>query len=105
MIVLNTIPEIRQRLNDYRMAPVGFVPTRGALHDGHISLVSRATSECPVVVVSIFVNPTQFNDRNDLVNYPRTLDSDLGMLAAELRDEDIVFTPEVSEMYPVEDAR
>lgn len=105
MIVLNTIPEIRQRLNDYRMAPVGFVPTMGALHEGHISLVSRATSECPVVVVSIFVNPTQFNDRNDLVNYPRTLDSDLGMLAAELRDEDIVFTPEVSEMYPVEDAR
>lgn len=84
---------------------VGFVPTMGALHEGHLTLVRRAVAECPVVVVSIFVNPTQFNDRNDLKNYPRTPGKDKAMLGPVLRSSDIIFTPSVGEMYPEEDTR
>jgi pantoate--beta-alanine ligase len=77
----------------------------GALHKGHLSLVETAISKCPVVVISIFVNPTQFNDKNDLKNYPRTLATDLDLLAAVLRENDIVFAPDVKEIYPEEDKR
>ena len=77
----------------------------GALHKGHISLVENAMKRCPVVVISIYVNPTQFNDRNDLKNYPRTLDNDLALLKEVLRDTDIVFTPDDHEIYPEEDSR
>ena len=66
----------------------------GALHKGHISLVENAIIQCPVVVVSIYVNPTQFNDKNDLKNYPRTLDNDLKILEKVLRKTDFVFTPD-----------
>ncbi len=79
---------------------IGFVPTMGALHLGHISLVERAKSENDLVVVSIFVNPTQFNNKADLVNYPRTPESDYKML--EECKTDIVFSPETDEMYPSE---
>lgn len=75
----------------------------GALHGGHISLVERATSENDVVVVSIFVNPTQFNDPNDLVNYPRTPEKDLALL--ETAGVDYVFMPTESEIYPQPDTR
>ena len=85
--------------------PLGFVPTMGALHDGHISLVSRAKDDCPVIVVSIYVNPTQFNDKEDLKKYPRNLDADLALLGNLLRDKDIIFTPTDKEMYPEEDNR
>jgi pantoate--beta-alanine ligase len=77
----------------------------GALHNGHLSLAESAISKCPVVVISIFVNPTQFNDKNDLKNYPRTLSSDLALLSNTLRENDIVFTPDVKEIYPEEDKR
>jgi len=77
---------------------VGFVPTMGALHAGHIALVERARAENDVVVVSIFVNPTQFNDPSDLKNYPRTPEADAEML--EAAHCDILFLPEVEEMYP-----
>ena len=77
----------------------------GALHEGHLSLAENALKQCPVIVVSIFVNPTQFNDKNDLKNYPRTLDSDLELLGRVLRETDLVFTPAVKEIYPVEDKR
>jgi pantoate--beta-alanine ligase len=77
----------------------------GALHEGHVSLAENAVKQCPVIVVSIFVNPTQFNDKNDLKNYPRTLDSDLGLLGKILRESDLVFTPDVREIYPAEDTR
>jgi pantoate--beta-alanine ligase len=77
----------------------------GALHEGHISLVKSAISQCPIVVISIFVNPTQFNDKNDLKNYPRTPEGDIALLKNALRETDIVFTPDVKEIYPEEDMR
>lgn len=77
---------------------VGFVPTMGALHLGHISLVHEAQKKCDIVVVSIFVNPTQFNDSNDLEQYPRTLDADVELL--ERNADCVVFAPSVREMYP-----
>lgn len=82
---------------------VGLVPTMGALHEGHASLVRRSVSENDVTVVSVFVNPTQFNDKNDLANYPRTLDADCALL--ENCGADFVFAPSVSEMYPTPDNR
>lgn len=77
---------------------IGFVPTMGALHAGHVSLVERAKSECDLVVVSIFVNPTQFNSSDDLDKYPRSLENDIRMLFTTNCDG--VFVPEVSAMYP-----
>jgi pantoate--beta-alanine ligase len=105
MKVLSTVTELQTSLKKTGLSPVGFVPTMGALHEGHASLVENAVIQCPVVVVSIFVNPTQFNDKNDLKNYPRTLDSDLELLAKVLRETDLVFTPGVKEIYPAEDKR
>ena len=97
--------EIQNQINNLHLTPLGFVPTMGALHDGHISLVNKAISECPLVVVSIYVNPAQFNDRDDLRNYPRTPVADLGKLEMVLRDNDMVFTPDDKEIYPVADNR
>ena len=77
---------------------VGLVPTMGALHDGHVSLITRARAECDVVAVSIFVNPLQFGDPEDMARYPRTLERDL-VVCAEA-GADVVFVPPVSEMYP-----
>jgi pantoate--beta-alanine ligase len=77
---------------------VGVVPTMGALHDGHRSLIRRAAEECDVVAVSIFVNPTQFGDPADLANYPRTLAADLSVVGAA--GGQLVFAPSVGEMYP-----
>ena len=82
---------------------IGFIPTMGALHDGHLSLVRHAGEMTEIVVVSIFVNPTQFNDTNDLANYPRTLEDDLEKLATQRCD--YVFSPSVEEIYPVPDTR
>ncbi len=82
---------------------LGFVPTMGALHEGHMELVRRARRECDTVAVSIFVNPTQFNDPRDLERYPRTEAEDLALLEKE--GVEIVFSPSAEEMYPVADTR
>jgi pantoate--beta-alanine ligase len=79
-------------------APFGFVPTMGALHEGHLSLVRLAREGCPRVGASVFVNPTQFNDKRDLARYPRTLERDMEMLRTA--GCDVVFAPEPGEIYP-----
>ena len=78
--------------------PVGFVPTMGFFHQGHLSLMRRARSDRDAVVVSIFVNPLQFGPREDFASYPRDLDRDLAL--AEQEGADVAFAPEVDEMYP-----
>lgn len=100
---VNTIAELRASLREVDAAGVGFVPTMGALHAGHRSLVERARKECQTVVVSVFVNPTQFNDKTDLRNYPRTPEEDLALLTEA--GADIVFMPSVEEIYPEPDTR
>ena len=105
MKITGTVKQLQEFIKESHLAPVGFVPTMGALHEGHLSLVRNATGKCPIVVVSIYVNPTQFNDKNDLMNYPRTIDADLRLLQKVLRDPDIAFTPDDKEIYPVEDKR
>ncbi len=105
MKVVSTIKDLQDELHKSDVAPAGLVPTMGALHDGHLSLAERAVKQCRVVVVSIFVNPTQFNDKDDLRNYPRSLDSDLMLLKNVLREHDLVFSPPESEIYPEEDTR
>ena len=105
MNVVSTVKQLQNQLEELNLSPVGFVPTMGALHKGHLSLGETAISKCPVIVISIFVNPTQFNDKNDLKNYPRTLSNDLDLLRTILRENDIVFTPDVKEIYPEEDKR
>lgn len=103
MKCFNTIAELKAELSKVDNAGIGFVPTMGALHAGHRSLVERARRECQTVVVSVFVNPTQFNDKNDLRNYPRTPEKDLDLL--KQAGADFVFMPSVEEMYPEPDTR
>ena len=105
MKVISSVTELQKEIKLLLRTPVGFVPTMGALHEGHLSLVRNAANAFPLVVVSIYVNPTQFNDKNDLKNYPRTIESDLELLKMVLRENDIVFTPGDSDIYPEEDKR
>lgn len=105
MIVYRTKKDLAGHLDALRNAgkSVGFVPTMGALHQGHTSLVEKAAVENNITIVSIFVNPAQFNDPSDLEAYPRTLDHDLELLQS--LNADLVFIPTVKEMYPEEDKR
>lgn len=103
MKVIYTVADLRSALATHKGEQIGFVPTMGALHAGHLSLVERARKECGVVVVSIFVNPTQFNDKGDLAAYPRTLPADLELLSPI--GPDYVFAPSVEEVYPTPDTR
>lgn len=105
MKVIHTIEKLKEELSPYRgtIAKISLVPTMGALHAGHISLVRGSVKENHVTVVSIFVNPTQFNDPSDLEKYPRTLEADCLML--EDTGATLVFAPSVSEMYPEPDTR
>ena len=103
MKVIYAVADLRSALATHKGEQIGFVPTMGALHAGHLSLVERARKECGVVVVSIFVNPTQFNDKGDLAAYPRTLPADLELLSPI--GPDYVFAPSVEEVYPTPDTR
>lgn len=105
MVIINSVKELKDKVSALRREnkTVGLVPTMGALHAGHASLVSRSVRENDATVVSVFVNPTQFNDKNDLVAYPRTLEADCALL--ESIGADYVFAPSVEEVYPEPDTR
>lgn len=103
MIVIEKIADLQAFIQSKSVQSVGFVPTMGALHDGHISLITRCVAENDLCVASVFVNPTQFNDKADLERYPRTPEADCAML--EAAGCDVVFMPSVQEMYPEEDTR
>jgi len=105
MKVISTVVGLQEEIAETRAYPFGFVPTMGALHEGHLSLVRNALAQCPLVAVSIFVNPTQFNDSEDLKNYPRTLGEDMDLLEAVMRKDDLLFIPDDKEIYPAEDKR
>lgn len=105
MIVVRTAAELQQWSRQTRSdgLSIGFVPTMGALHNGHLSLVQTARSQCDAVCVSVFVNPTQFNNPTDLATYPRTEQADLRAL--DVAGVDVAFVPTVDEIYPEPDIR
>jgi pantoate--beta-alanine ligase len=105
MKIISSGNELKSHIRTTDLTPLGFVPTMGALHDGHLSLVRKAISECSLVIVSIFVNPNQFNEKSDLSNYPRTPEADLALLRPLLREADVVFMPGETEIYPEPDKR
>jgi pantoate--beta-alanine ligase len=98
--IINKVEDLMAEIKSLKMGgkTIGFVPTMGALHKGHLSLVQRAGRENDTVIVSIFVNPTQFNDKKDLEKYPRTLEKDVTLLTGSRAI--IVFAPDVHEIYP-----
>jgi pantoate--beta-alanine ligase len=96
--VFKNIAELQEYLKRSQGKSLGFVPTMGALHHGHMELIKASNSQSDITVCSIFVNPVQFNKKDDFDNYPNTLDTDLKML--ELADCDVVFCPSAEEMYP-----
>lgn len=99
MLIFETVAELTAHLEKARQFDykIGFVPTMGALHEGHIALVDQSKANKDYTICSIFVNPTQFNDPEDLVNYPRTLDEDLALLKAAKTD--VAFVPNTDEVY------
>jgi pantoate--beta-alanine ligase len=100
MLIAKTIAEVRAAVAKLRgdKKCIGLVPTMGALHEGHLSLVRAAKAHCSAVVVTIFVNPTQFGPKEDFAKYPRTLDEDCALLEKEAVD--VIFVPEAAEIYP-----
>ena len=105
MEIVKTIKALNEKLFSARNSgkSIGLVPTMGALHAGHASLIRRSVSENDITVVSDFVNPTQFNDQNDLLRYPRNIDADCQLV--EAIGADYIFYPSVEEMYPEADTR
>jgi pantoate--beta-alanine ligase len=100
LLTVSTVSELREFVQHakFKGLSVGFVPTMGNLHAGHMSLIKQAKKHCDLVVASIFVNPLQFNDKNDLTNYPRTLEQDQALLTEN--GCNLLFAPTVDEMYP-----
>jgi len=97
-LIFTEIKSLQQKIKSLKNGTtIGFVPTMGALHEGHLSLVEKAKKENDIVVVSIFVNPTQFDNADDLINYPKTIEKDLSLLKSF--NCDIVFTPTPEEIY------
>lgn len=105
MKIINTVAALQQAVTEAKQQglSVGLVPTMGALHEGHASLIRQSVAENQLTVVSVFVNPTQFNDPKDLQHYPRTFEADAQLIAS--LGGDIVFAPSVEEVYPQEDTR
>lgn len=105
MEIIRTVAELRNAVNKSKEEgkTIGLVPTMGALHAGHVSLIDRARKENDVVIVSVFVNPTQFNNKHDLATYPRTEEADCEKL--QKANVDMAFIPTVEEIYPEEDTR
>ena len=99
MILIKKSSDLLSHISELKEANriIGFVPTMGALHDGHLSLIESAKQKCDIVVCSIFVNPTQFNQASDLASYPRTLENDIRLLLS--KSCDILFHPEIDEVY------
>lgn len=98
MIISKTAGILRQSLAGYTNKTIGFTPTMGALHEGHLSLIRKSKASCDITVCSIFVNPTQFNDAEDFKKYPVTIDEDIKLLQRE--GCDMLFLPSVQEIYP-----
>ena len=105
MKIINTVAAFQQAVTEAKQQglSVGLVPTMGALHEGHASLIRQSVAENQLTVVSVFVNPTQFNDPKDLQHYPRTFEADAQLIAS--LGGDLVFAPSVEEIYPQEDTR
>ncbi|MCF8378489.1 MAG: pantoate--beta-alanine ligase [Bacteroidales bacterium] len=105
MEIIYNLPDFREfrSLLDSQSKSIGFVPTMGALHNGHLSLIQKAMESCEIVIVSIFVNPTQFNDPNDLKNYPREIEKDIKKLSP--LNPNVIFIPGVEDIYPKPDTR
>jgi len=105
MIIIESKKALQEKIEKLKLEgkTIGFVPTMGALHNGHLSLIEASRNVCDITVSSIFVNPTQFNDKEDYNKYPRTFDADIKML--ETANCDIVFMPSQQEMYPEPDLR
>lgn len=106
-MVINRAGKMEQKRAEWEAGSlkVGFVPTMGAFHDGHLALVDQSARENDITVVSIFVNPTQFNDKNDYTRYPREPQKDLDKLSRRLNEADVVFMPAEKDIYPVPDHR
>ena len=97
MLIAQDITEIKTILNQFKEKKIGLVPTMGALHEGHISIIQQAKKECDIVIVSIFVNPTQFNNKEDLIKYPNRIEEDIAKLETE--SVDLLFIPKAEEIY------
>jgi len=102
MKIINGSKQLQEERNRIEGRSIGLVPTMGALHSGHVSLVQRSLNDNNITIVSIFVNPTQFNNPDDLEKYPRTLENDIEILSSELGSNDIVFVPENNDIYNYE---